>query len=403
MVTKKLQDEHEISLSELEARPHTVEGNEYDDIPPDAAFVSLIADLGMDDDKGKVNVYKLKNGDYAQQLFLFDCAPNEFNLTLLQNPEYHADGFGKFRVMLRDAVGIRKSKVIEAVANAKLYQKLEKSEQSNPNADILNMIKAMHESTQALILSLNKPQANEAKTTVQFLQEMQLMRDVMGINNQAPAVVQQSPLEILELAKELALAMNPDANTGIMDTMGKMLVKYGEPIMDAIANAPTKVPVPPPIRASLPAHIPVAMSPNSRVITENPPLNNPIESTDDMSIMLRMYLNQLIQQAKRGADVELYADLILDQVGDEIYTLIETPDWFEKLNSINAEVSLYRPWFEKLKLALMTDGAIDDDEVGLVELTNNDLTNKEQGVIKEFTPNELNHINALDDADNTNP
>ena len=401
MVTKKLQDEQEVSLAELEVRPHVIDVNEYDDIPPDAAFVSLIADLGMDDDKGKVNVYKLKNGDYAQQLFLFDCAPNEFNLTLLQNPEYHADGFGKFRVMLRDAVGIRKSKVIEAVANAKLYQKLEKNAEVNPNVDILNMIKAMHESTQALILSLNRPQTNEAKTTVQFLQEMQLMREVMGINNQAPAPVQQSPLEILELAKELALAMNPDANTGIMDTMGKMLVKYGEPIMDAIANAPSKVPVAPPIRASLPAHIPVAMPTHSRAIAENPPLNNPIESTDDMGIMLKMYLSQLIQQAKRGADVELYADLILDQVGDEIYTLIEAPDWFEKLTVINAEVSLYRPWFEQLKTALLTDpnealSTFDADD-------KNELTSVNKGDIKELNTNILDKpINAFDNTDNAN-
>ena len=401
MVTKKLQDEHEISLSELEARPHTVDVNEYDDIPPDAAFVSLIADLGMDDDKGKVNVYKLKNGDYAQQLFLFDCAPNEFNLTLLQNPEYHADGFGKFRVMLRDAVGIRKSKVIEAVANAKLYQKLEKNEQANPNADILNMMKAMHESTQALILSLNRPQANEAKTTVQFLQEMQLMRDVMGMNNQAPA--QQSPLEILELAKELALAMNPDANTGIMTTMGKMLEKYGEPIINAIANAPPKAPIAPPLRPVLPAHIPVAMSTHSRAIAENPPiLNNPVESADDMSFMLKMYLNQLIQQAKRNGDVELYADLILDQVGDEIYALIEAPDWFDKLVAVNAEVSLHRAWFEALKEALLTDP--NEALSAFDENIEKPLTMDSGSVINEILVNDSDiHTNALNHADNANP
>lgn len=380
----------EISLSELEQQTETIVD---DDLPDDMAFESIVNDLGLSDESGKVNVYKLRNGNYGEQIFLFECMPIEFSLTMLQNPEYHTDGFHNFKVILRNSRNIVKAKQISVMPNAKLFEKLEPVIHNNSN-DFIMAIKAINDSNQALMATLINNQKQEViqpqKTTIEFLQEMQMMKEIFN-SNQAPQTLQQSPLEVLELAKELALAMNPDANTGIMSTMGKMLEKYGEPIMNAIANAPAQV-------TKTPIVIPIPDSPHG--ITPNPLPNlqlTPVTAeSDDMSIMLKVYLNQLLSQAKRNADVELYADLVLDQVGDDIFPMLEAPNWFERLVALNPAISEHKAWFDKLRQAILYDPTNDDvDEI--------DLTNDNDSTINELTKNSSNIVNEPDNADDTNP
>lgn len=353
----------EISLNDLENYPRL--SNEQDELPDDLAFQSIINELGLSDESGSVNVYKLQGGNYHDQIFLFDCMPAEFKLSMLQNPDYHSDGFHKFKVILRNSRNIVKAKQIAVMPNAKLFEKVADTPHNNSN-DLILAIKSINDSNQALITALIASQHTQSvvvpqKSTMDFLQEMQLMREVMGIN-QAPVApaAQQSPLEVLELAKELALAMNPEANTGIMNTMGRMLEKYGEPIMNAIASAPK--PQMPALKTN-----PIPINPHGITPNPLPPSLVTAEPKDDMQIMLKMYLSQLVNQAKRGADVNLYADLIIDQLGDEIYPLLETPDWFEKLTLLNGDVAPLKAWFERLRSAILFEPQ-NEEELTTLEL-----------------------------------
>lgn len=390
-------EENELSLSDLESQ--TVSDEPDQEVPDDIAFQSIINELGLSDESGKVNVYKLQKGNYHDQIFLFECLPSEFNLTMLQNPEYHDDGYHKFKVILRNSKNIVKAKQLAVMPNAKLFeQKTDVANVSNQNSDIALMLKTMNDQTQALIAAVmaqNKQPIEKPKTTTEFLQEMRLMKEVFGNDNPPPAPApQQSPMELLTLAKELALAMNPEADTGIMSTMGRMLEKYGEPIMTAIAaqsaTTPAVQPNPAPvIKKSLPVS-PHGITPNPLPAPDQPEQN---KDQNEMSFMMKMYLNQLIAQAKRNGDVNLYADLILDQVGDDIYQLIEQPDWFEKLQALNADVTPYRDWFTRLKTALETDPDIDE----ISSVSENDLTSDENSTINEVKStlnigeNELNN------------
>lgn len=393
-------DNDELSLSDLENNRQV---DQDDDIPDDLAFQSIINELGMSDESGKVNVYKLLKGNYNDQIFLFECSPTEFSLTMLQNPDFHDDGHHKFKVILRNSKNIVRAKQIAVMPNAKLFTNPIEIKTDN-GIDIVTALKMMHEQNQALIASIMTKQVNEPvaqKTTMDMLREMQLMKQVMGMDER-PVIQhapQQSPLEVLQLAKELALAMNPDADTGVMSVMGRMLEKYGEPIMSAISSSQQAPAQPVPVRVPIPAN-PHGITPNP-LPQALPAQNNSIESDNqDMSFMLKMYLSQLITQAKRDADVNLYADLILDQVGDDIYQLIEAPDWFERLQTLNGEVTLYRAWFERLKTALQTDVDIDSDEIS----TNNeiDLTSDDISTINQVTDNLDIADNGVTDTDKLN-
>lgn len=78
--------------------------------------------------------------------------------------------------------------------------------------------------------------------------------------------------------------------------------------------------------------------------------------------MWAMNVNMLLQWAKQGRDPSLYAELIIDQVGEEkVIEFIHRPDALEFLASFNGEVMTYRHWFEALKNELIATLTDDDD------------------------------------------
>jgi hypothetical protein len=61
-----------------------------------------------------------------------------------------------------------------------------------------------------------------------------------------------------------------------------------------------------------------------------------------------------VQKAKGGADPELYAEMILDNVDpDTAKAQFTAPDTVDKLIQINPEVANYRQWFVDLHAALV--------------------------------------------------
>lgn len=367
----------ELSLKDLEARTTLVNDVPDDD---DISFQNLLNELGLNDDGGKVIVYKLEKGDYGKQTFLIQCTPAEFDMTMLQDPDYHLDGFHDFKIVLRNKMNIVKAKRVSAMPD-KNFKRSSNIEVVAPSAnnsnDILNAIMVMQANTEKLIAAMMTKPVEPQKTTMQMLQELAYMREVMGIGAQ-PAQPVHSIKDTLELAREIADMTNGDGGGG-SGSLFRMLEKYAEPIMGAIASAQ---PAPAPIAQiqaprinPLPAASKIPASPHGVNEVPNPanlvPINNnpPITAEgNEMNFMLKMYLKTLVNQAARDADVDLYADLVLDQVGDDIFTHIEKPTWFDDLKAIEPDVEPHFDWFSRLRASLMTPSN-DGDELTDIENT----------------------------------
>lgn len=83
-----------------------------------------------------------------------------------------------------------------------------------------------------------------------------------------------------------------------------------------------------------------------------PSIKQPINQPTESPAMLKMMqgLKTLTDAAKRDGDVDLYAELIVDQFDmDQIKSFIANPDALDKLALFSNDVKLYRAWFEKLR------------------------------------------------------
>lgn len=73
---------------------------------------------------------------------------------------------------------------------------------------------------------------------------------------------------------------------------------------------------------------------------------------------LRATLAQLIHQAKRGSDFELYAEVTLDNLPEDLplaqlRELIAREDWWTVLQQFNPGVALYEAWFSEFRGAVL--------------------------------------------------
>jgi hypothetical protein len=71
-------------------------------------------------------------------------------------------------------------------------------------------------------------------------------------------------------------------------------------------------------------------------------------------MVIRQQLGFLVQNAANGKNPELYAELLLDQLGEKVVLdFIAQPDALEKLVAINADVATHSQWFEALRNSIL--------------------------------------------------
>ena len=96
-------------------------------------------------------------------------------------------------------------------------------------------------------------------------------------------------------------------------------------------------------------------------------------------------LNTLVDAAKRNADHDLYADFVIDNIGegaslDQVKSLLTAPDALDRLALLSKDVNIYRGWFEKVRQSLITmineaEATPDDTEQPEAENADNIATN----------------------------
>lgn len=304
----------------------------------DQALMRVISQLGSDDE-AMVMIYR-QGTKYEEQIYIDECPPSEFRLSMLQEEPYNG---GTFRIHVR---GQGKTGFL---ANRKI--------KVQPKA-----IKAAPAGPDPIVAALAQMQQ----------QQQQFMKD-MAAMMQRPAVTQQSPMDLLMQMKMLKELTTPAvAPSPAMDQMAMMkqmfnmakelselsgnggadespilrgLEKFALPFLSTMQaqNAQQAQAMQP-----APAAAPPAPPPAAPTTTEQ-------AEEDENMMMLRYYIGQLIAKAAGGSDPGIYADLILDNAPDELIEQYILPDdWQARLVKIEPNVAQHSAWFAQMRDLIIT-------------------------------------------------
>lgn len=314
-----------------------------EDDPDDVALANVVAELGSDAGDAVVNVYQID--EKKNRAFVGSFAPADFSIGLIQSQF----GAGEYRVEVRqNKKWLKKSTVrIAAPKNPPI------SAQAVPAAIetgkiIESMQAGFQQMGQMFAQALGGLAANQPKpkSTMEMLQEMQLMKQIMGGNEPAPG---PDPMQLFEMATNIAEKIHPrESEPGTGEIILNAIKEFGPVFAKAANSAPTPGTIPVPPTAQMMSPVPVAM-PTPAAISGAPETPHPTQE-DEMNLAKRFLINMLLGAAKAGADTEHYANLILDQIGDDAaLQFVNAPGWWETLVREVPAAADHRAWVEQLR------------------------------------------------------
>lgn len=341
-----------------------------------------------------VNVYR--QGEGRNLSFLFRTNPDEMTGGEVMERCRDNYGTGDYRVHIRDGSRL--------VKNAPFSVEAKKEPDpaqvaSNSNLEMMTMMQGFLASQQQM-----------------FGQTMQAFAEVFkGGQNQQPAIdpvaMQQSMIQSVAALKTmsepkdetkgavdmfiqgitLAKDLSPkDGETNSSDILVKALEMFGGPMAEMAKsnlNAPTAPGLPSPNPMAPPQP------------TGDPQADADAQKEYEMGLqkmMLNQQLNFLLRQAAANKNPELYAELLLDQAGEErVLAFVGQENALDQLIALNSEVENHRIWFEALRASIL-------------ELTAPESAGEDEGIsgviipANESSPNDgTRNSDAISDTDDT--
>lgn len=354
-------DDKELTLSQLEQLSHfnqnqqlqpvnelTDDLDEKDDLD---LLNDVMSELGGASDV-KVNVYLLESG--KGMAFVGSYAPDTFSIDAIQA----SYGAGEYSVQVRQGGRIRSRRVIRI---AKPRENVQLN--TNPQFDMISTMREQFENAQKSMLDTLKmmiPQ-QPVKSTTDVLNELMLMKQIMGNDAPKSGLDMKDFLTMLEVAKGLVPAQGEASTNDIL----MEAVKGIAPVLMGGMTQP---------RQQMPAQIPQRVQPVP--IPLNNPIENPLETPQpiqepvlnsktneanlateseiDVSLQEKMFFNLLIRNAQNDNDPEPYANMLLDIVGsDTAEKLLNDPRWFDALINKDPRCQSYEAWFNELRNAIL--------------------------------------------------
>lgn len=319
-------------------------GAAVDDLSEEEQF---FAQIGEADSQSKVFVYKQMPG--AKEAKVWTGVPGEFDLHAIAMNF----GSGDYRVKMysptdRGNLGVRLNKVLTELLTPEEERALARRRGETPlESGAAPLTESRVAEIVAATIRAALPQQTQADPLVQMERLSGIMKNMMP---SAPAPQSMDSLALITGVAKIFRDLTPDrdpidkgVNAGPFD----LLMKYAEPIIKlATANGQVN-----PAAPALPAPAPGTPAVPGATAPANPAAP-PTGATpeDDPMFMLKMGVRFLVEQAKRDADPQLYADMVIDQVPPEdLKQLIAAPDFVAVLAQFVPDVANHRPWFERLK------------------------------------------------------
>lgn len=319
--------------------------------PDDVALQTVLSELGADGTNAKVNVYQLDT--MKNKAFVGAFLPSEFSLENVQK-QY---GPGDYEIRVYDNRGLKTRRIIK-IAEPKKQEQLPVMHAQNETAKLIEVMQSgFNQMGQTFAQALGQLAQSQPKpkTTLETLQEMRMMREIMGFNSQPQNSV--DPLKILEIATGLAEKITPRVGEpGTGEVILEAIKNFGPMLSNGFGQAAQQ--------NALPS--PVMRNPAAPVIPlQQNPIQSPTNEGDEqMNIMKKYYLNLLIAQAQANNDPVTYANMMLDVIGEEkSLAMVNTPDWFELLCKEEPRAVNYRLWFESMRAIIIELTGPEDDAI----------------------------------------
>lgn len=291
---------------------------------------NVLAELG-ESGGGTVRVDRLRDGRTREFVDEFDVA--SFTLKLLRD----VAGGGDYILQVRDAdKKYRKQSRISIAANAKPVV-VTPSEPSGFD----KLSAELRKQNELLTMLLMKGAAPAGGSRKEVLEELQIMASIVGGKGGGLGV--ESILNVFKTGVEVAQQAGGDGNPwpAAVVTLADKLAEPLALLATKLATPAVRVPVHP-AQPGVPA-LPVA---------KPKPQETGMLGTN---LKLKMGVNFLIERAVAESPAELYADLILDNVADEIlktYLGEGVDKMVEILAGVDPRVNEHVEWFRSLGQAV---------------------------------------------------
>jgi hypothetical protein len=387
MVAKKqttiIPNTDEISLNQLPI----VQDSNYDDEKTDEDILNdVLSELGGSSD-AKVNVYQIEVG--KSPAFVGSYAPDMFSIDSIQQTY----GAGEYQIHVRSGGRLRSRRTVR-IAKPKVDPNSTVQNAPNTEAIIQTMQQGFASMLEGLKVVVQSQPHQPVKTTQDLLQELMLMKQIMGGDNKSGAGIDDF-LKMLEVAKGMVSSSEPAGTNdilmeGIKSIAPMLAAGFAQQQQQPTQQMPRQIvqQINPPQMQPNPAPIKPVENVAPIATQEQPPTLNLNQSEiDAMKLQETMLFNLLISNAEKDNDPEPYANMLLDIVGDdEAEKMLNVPNWFELLVERDSRVQNYQAWFINLR-AIMLD---------YINESKNDLTAQNPSDI-----NDANTVNAQSSDDAT--
>ncbi len=303
-----------------------------------------------------VNIYR--QGEGKNLSFLFRTNPDEMTGGEIMERCRDNYGTGDYRVHIRDGARIVKNAPFSVEA------KMEPDPATvagNSNLELIAIMQSsndrmltMFQTTMAAFAEAFKGNQQPQQTFDPIAAQASLMQQLVALKGLAePKDETKSAVDMFVQGITLAKDMTPkDGETNSSDILVKAIEMFGGPMADmAKANlgGPKMPALGPPVTAPNP------MAPPQP--TGDAQADADAQKEYEMGIQ-KLVLNQqlqfLLRQAAADKDPELYAELLLDQAGEEkVLAFVGQENALDQLVALNPDVANYRGWFENLRAAIL--------------------------------------------------
>lgn len=317
------------------------------------------ADALIDEVRGEtdatVNIHRIGAGR-GKEPFLFACAPEDIVARDLMERCQTEYGGGDFKMVIRDNQKI--------VRSARFSVEVPKKPPEPEKQDGLGMAELL-----VIMQQSNDRMLSMFQTTMQSFAEAfkgsrenqpsfdpvaannALIQNLAALKTMTDPAKQKDPVEMLIQGMTLMKDFTgKDGETNSNDILLKGLEMFAPTIADAT-------------RAGLERQaggVPGAPTPpgDSQAATDA----EKERALGMQKVIQRQQLGWLVKQANAAKEPALYAELLLDQVGEPaVLEFIAKPDAMEQLIALEPAVANFKPWFEALKSAILELTADEDD------------------------------------------
>lgn len=284
---------------------------------------ALISALNDSSGTAIVGLYRQNGSGKESLVFLESFAADKYQNDDLLMYIRNSYGSGDYRIQIREDGRLRANKLVSVETPKNVSR-----ETSGESPAVMQAIQTMADQIQRQNAQIQQMlQSKPAENEESFLNKMLVYKQLFDNGPQKS----QGMAEILQTVsglKELGINIG-GITTEKEEGFGDMLEKFSPLLMSAMNQ---------PQQPQQPQH----QQPHPQY------KQNPTQDKKAMfqQMKIKMGISQLLKGASKNADAGFYADMIVDQVGDEVAAQFITSDnAIDQLIKINPKVGDYKDWF----------------------------------------------------------